>query len=144
MQFAMPVVLAWLGAAASGGSDVSVEARYEAPVKAGGPGAIVARLRPSSADLRVNELPAPRLRLEAGGVLLDRQPKATQHVPLVDPEFARYLDTSQPLRFAVEPAPRAPRGTHLVPAALTFAYCSKKHGWCKKGSERIEVRVTIP
>jgi len=140
----LPVALFWLGAAASGLSDVAVEAHYEAPAKPGAPAAIVARLFPRSTDLRVNELPAPRLRLEPQSVLIDRQPKASAHVPVVDPEFARYLDTAGWLRFAVVPDPGTPRGIYTVPASLTFAYCSKKQGWCKKGVERIEVQVTIP
>lgn len=140
-----PVLLIALAClpAASGVSDVSVEASYEPAGRAGTPAAIVARLSPRSADLRVNALPAPRLRLDSGGVLVDRQPAASAHVPVVEPEFARYLDTSQPLRFAVEPDPSAAPGTYSVPASLTFAYCSKTQGWCKKGKERIEVSVTI-
>jgi hypothetical protein len=140
----LPVALFWLGAAASGLSDVAVEAHYEAPAKPGAPATIVARLFPRSADLRVNELPAPRLRLEPQSVLIDRQPEASTHVPVVDPEFARYLDTAEPLRFAVASDARVPRGTYTVPASLTFAYCSRKQGWCRKGVERIELQVTIP
>jgi hypothetical protein len=142
MKPGLPIALACL-LAASGASDVSVEARYEPPAHAGGQALIVARLLPRNPDLRVNELPAPRLRLEAGGVLVDRQPAPTPHVPLVDPEFAKYLDTSQPVRFAVEPDPKAAPGTYVVPASVSFAYCSKQQGWCKKGKERIEVSVTI-
>ena len=53
-------------------------------------------------DVKVNETPAPRLKLDLGQTLLeDRQPQAPQHVPDFDPATARYLDVSQPVRFPV-------------------------------------------
>jgi hypothetical protein len=124
--------------------DVGVDASYEAP-KSGVPGAIVVRLIPRSPDIRVDQQPAPRLSLGASSVLVDRQapPPVRVNTPVLEPDFARYLDPAVPLRFAVTPDPQAPKGTHTVLATVNFAYCSKSQGWCKRGKEPVELSVTI-
>jgi hypothetical protein len=135
-----------LGATLGGGAppDVGVEGSYEAP-KGGAPGAIVVHLTPRSPDIRIDQQPAPRLSLGSPSVLVDRQApvRATVNTPVLEPDFARYLDPAVPLRFAVAPDSKAPKGTHTVSGTINFAYCSKSQGWCKRGKEPLELSVTI-
>jgi hypothetical protein len=92
-------------------------------------------------DLKVNETPAPRLKLDlAQAVLVDRQAPAPAEVPDYDPLAARYLDTAKPVLFPVAVAPKAPRGTHEVAGSVVFFYCSIREAWCRRGS----VDFTIP
>jgi hypothetical protein len=123
---------------------VSVRALFEPPAAGGADAAIVVTLTPKQADIRVNENPAPRLRLAEGqSILFDRQPPASRPRPVVDPTQAKYLDPSQPLRFAVAVAPKAPKGQADVAATLTFFYCSKGGGWCRKGTADVTVKVDV-
>jgi hypothetical protein len=124
--------------------DVRMEASYQAPGQPGASGAILVRFVPRSPEIRVNEEPPPRLRLEGGGVLLDRQPPARAGATIVEPDLARYLDPAVPVRFAVAPDPRASGGTHVVRASVSYAYCSKTQGWCKRATQPIEVEVKLP
>ena len=95
--------------------------------------------------LQADVQPAPRLSLGSPSVLVDRQAPVpvTVHTPVLEPDFARYLDPAVPLRFAVAPDPKAPKGTHKVLGTVNFAYCSKSQGWCKRGKEPLELSVTI-
>jgi hypothetical protein len=101
------------------------------------------RFVPFAEGVRVNQDPAPRLRLETTGILLDRQPPPRRTAP-IDPDFARYVEPSEAVRFPVALDPAAPRGRYVVRATVSYSYCSKTQGWCRKGSEPIEVLVSIP
>ncbi len=122
---------------------VAVRAAFEPPATRGGDGAIVVTLTPKEPDIHVNENPAPRLRLAEGqAILIDKQPAPSRPRP-VDPAQAKYLDPAQPLRFAVAVAPKAPKGPADVGATLTFFYCSKTQGWCRKGTADVNVKVDV-
>jgi hypothetical protein len=101
---------------------------------------------PRDPQIRVNEEPAPRLKLDpAQGVLVDRQPpRDTGAAPAFDPATAKSLDPVTPVRFPVALAPNAPKGTHAVKASVTYFYCSKKDGWCRKSTTDVEVTVRVP
>jgi hypothetical protein len=43
--------------------------------------------------------------------------------------------------FPVALAPGAPAGDRDVKAKLTYFYCSKREGWCRKGSAPVEFKV---
>jgi len=122
--------------------DVAVEASYRPPAKAGDLATVLVRFSPSRPELRVNAEPAPRLKLSGESVLQSRQSQPTGAGGL-DPEFAKYLDLAQPFEFPVELAQDAQPGDHLVDATVSFAYCSKSQGWCKRGNAPIEIRVKL-
>ncbi|MBI3932670.1 MAG: hypothetical protein HY317_04585 [Acidobacteria bacterium] len=122
----------------------SLFATFLAPTKTA-PGAIAVSFAALDPDVRLNEEPAPRLKLDAAQrVLLDKQPPAPTRVAAFDPETAQYLDTKLPVTFPVALAPGAPKGDHTVKATVTYFYCSKREGWCRKGSADVDVPVTVP
>ena len=38
----------------------------------------------------------------------------------------------------------AKKGPQTVKAAVTYFYCSKREGWCRKSTTDLEVPVTVP
>lgn len=143
MNAVAAVALIVLGAGPSR-TYVRVSAEFVAPVKPGANAHVAVTLTPRDADVRVNEEPGPRLKLDADeAVLVDKQappPRFTAY----DPENARYLDPALPVHIAVAVKPSAPRGRQTVKAGLTYFYCSKREGWCRKGNEDVEFPVVVP
>lgn len=139
-------ILALLAAGFAGAPQhFTVSATFLAPAKPGAAGAIAVTFVPLDPDVHVNQEPAPRLKLDpAQRALVDRQPPATSHVPTFDPDTARYLDPKLPVSFPVAWAPGAPKGAQTVKASLSYYYCSKREGWCRKGMAELEVPVTVP
>jgi hypothetical protein len=121
-----------------------ISAAFEPPRRPGGGAAIAVSFSALDPDVHVNETPAPRLKLPAGGVLVDKQPLASEKVAPFDPATASYLDLSLPVRFPVEIAKDARKGLQQVPVTLTYFYCSKRAGWCRKGSAELSVGVEVP
>jgi hypothetical protein len=122
-----------------------VTAAFAPPKTAGGDGAVVVTFRALDPDVRVNETPAPRLKLDlAQAVLVDKQPPAPAQVPDFDPLSARYLDTAKPVRFPVAIAPTSPMGEHEVKASVVYFYCSTREAWCRRGTADVLVPVTVP
>jgi hypothetical protein len=100
--------------------------------------------QPLDPDLRLNESPAPRLKLdETQTVLVDKQPKVAASVPDFDPASARYLDVSRPVSFPVAIAPTAPKGEQEVRATVIFFYCSHREAWCRRGTADVLIPVTV-
>jgi hypothetical protein len=121
-----------------------VVAAFEPPSKQGTDAAVAVTFRPLDPDVKVNETPAPRLRLDlTQAVLEDRQPPAATSVPDYDPLTARYLDVSQPVRFKVGVARGAARGAHEVKASVVYFYCSTREAWCRRGSADVLIPVTV-
>jgi hypothetical protein len=121
---------------------VKVSATYVSPVK-GADATIAVQLTPLDPQVRVNEDPAPRLKLDAAQqVLLDKP--APRKSPRAEPGVGRYLDPALPVAFPVTVASGAPRGDHTVKGTVTYFYCSKSEGWCRKGTADIEVPVKVP
>jgi hypothetical protein len=132
-------------ALAAGPQHFSLTARFEAPAKAGANGSIAVTFVGADPDVHINETPAPRLKLGAEQtVLLDRQPPAPDKIQPYDPDTARYLDLALPVYFPVAIAKGAPRGAQTVPGTVTYFYCSKREGWCRKGSTDVAVTVDVP
>jgi hypothetical protein len=106
--------------------------------------AVAVTFRALDPDVKVNETPAPRLKLDlAQTVLVDRQVPPTSQVPDYDPLTARYLDTAKPVLFPVAIAPTAPKGTHEVKASVVYFYCSTREAWCRRGTAEVLVPVTV-
>jgi hypothetical protein len=121
-----------------------VTAAFAPPRTASAPAAVAVTFQPVEQDLRLNETPAPRLRLDlAQTVLVDRQPSPSTEVPDYDPLTARYLDPAKPVHFPVEIARNAPKGPHEVKATVVFFYCSTRESWCRRGTADISIPVTV-
>jgi len=132
-----------LAASSSGVPYVAVSAEFVPPARSGANAHVAVTLTPRDADVRVNEEPGPRLKLDADeAVLLDKQ-AAPARTPAYDPEKARYLDPAVPVHVPVAIKPTAPRGKHTVKARVTYFYCSKREGWCRKGTDEVEFPVEV-
>ena len=143
MTGSAPLLL--LLALAPGKESFDVQAIFVAPTKAGASPAIEVTFVSKDPEVHINEEPAPRLKLDiAQSVLVDKQPPLRTRTAPYDPSAARYLDLSRPLKFPVAFALTAPKGAQTVGATVTFFYCSRAEGWCRRGSEEVEVPVTVP
>jgi hypothetical protein len=121
-----------------------VTAAFTPATKAAANGFVAVTFRPLDPDVKVNETPTPRLRLDlAQAVLVDKQAPASSQVPDFDPLTARYLDTAKPVLFPVAIAPAAPRGVHEVKASVVYFYCSTREAWCRRGTVDVLVPVTV-
>jgi hypothetical protein len=145
------MILAWvagLAVAASGAAPkhFDVAASFTAPARAGEAGTVNVLFSPTDPDVRINEEPAPRLKLApAQGVLVDRQkPAPRSSGSEVDPEKSRYLDLKKPYRFPVAILSEAPKGPQEVGATVVYFYCSKREGWCRRGNAEIKLTVDVP
>jgi hypothetical protein len=141
------VALAVAGPAATAAppSHFEVVASFVPPARPGANAAVDVRFTPRDPDVNINEEPAPRLKLEpAQTVLVDKQPPAPKRVPIYDPATAKYLDLALPVSFPVALAADAPKGAHDVKASVVYFYCSKREGWCRKGTSEVEFDVKVP
>jgi hypothetical protein len=130
--------------AVSTASQVGVEATFLPPAKPCADAAIAVTLTPEADGIVINEKPAPRLSLDpAQTVLVSKQPPRAAGTAEVDPSQAKHLDPQVPVRFPVVVVPSTPRGTHTVRGTVTFFYCSKVEGWCRKGTSEIAVNVSV-
>jgi hypothetical protein len=121
-----------------------VNAVFAPAKKASAGAAVVVTFRALDPDVKVNETPAPRLKLDlAQTVLVDRQAPASNQVPDYDPLTARYLDTAKPVLFPVAIAPTALKGMHEVKASVVYFYCSTREAWCRRGTVDVLVPVTV-
>jgi hypothetical protein len=106
--------------------------------------AVAVTFRSLDPDVKINETPAPRLKLDlAQTVLVDRQPPPSSQVPDYDPLTARYLDIARPVLFPVAIAPTAPRGAQEVKASVVYFYCSTREAWCRRGTADLLIPVTV-
>jgi hypothetical protein len=129
---------------ATGPQHFDLTAKFEPPARPGANGSIAVTFRGTDPDIHINETPAPRLRLGAEqAVLVDKQPPAPDKVQPYDPDTARYLDIALPVYFPVAVAAGAPKGAQTIPANVTYFYCSKRQGWCRKGTTEVAVTVDV-
>jgi hypothetical protein len=122
---------------------VTVSASYLPPAGEAG-AAIAVTFSPATPDIRVNEDPAPRLKLDPTQQILAEKPVPRRSPAAAAPGQARYLDPILPVTFPVKVDARAARGEHTVKATVTYFYCSKSAGWCRKGTADVGVPVRIP
>jgi hypothetical protein len=114
------------------------------PARTGRGAAVAVTFTPLDPDVYVNEEPAPRLKLDPlQAVLVDKQGPASGKGLEWDPDTARYLDLSRPVRFAVALAPGASKGASTAKASVVYFYCSKREAWCRRGSAEVEVAVDV-
>ena len=137
-------VLLPAAALAASSRHFEVTADFVPAGKAGTPARVAVKFRALDPDVRVNETPPPRLRLDlAQAVLVDKQAPPSSQVPDYDPLTARYLDLAKPVLFPVEIAPTAPRGAQEVKASVVYFYCSTREAWCRRGTVDVLVPVTV-
>lgn len=122
---------------------VKVTAAY-VPASGGGDAAIAVQFTAADPNIRVNEDPAPRLKLAADQQVLVEKPAPRRPPSTSTPGQGRYLDPTLPVTFPVKVDARAARGEHTVKATVTYFYCSKSEGWCRKGMADVDVPVRVP
>jgi len=124
---------------------VEVSASYGAPAKPGANGTVVVTFQPKDPDVHVNRDPAPRFKLDPEQrVLVDKQPPAPRRGGSADLEAAGFFEAGTPVSFAVAPVPGLAKGDHEAKGTVTYFYCSKRDGWCRKGTAEVEIPVTVP
>ena len=132
-------------AVAAGPRHFDVGASFVSPARPGADGAVAVTFAALDPDVRVNEEPAPRLKLDpVQAVLVDKQKPGPARAEAFDPEKAHYLDLAAPVLFPVALSPAAPKGPQAVKGSVTYFYCSKREGWCRKGTADVSVAVTVP
>ena len=130
------LVLAGTSTPVAGHFDVT--ARF-VPGKAAGSGDVAVTFVAHDPDVHVNENPAPRLKLDAEQKVLVAKPvKGAPPAPPA-PGEAKYLDLAFPVLFPVTVS--EPSTSANVKATVTYFYCSKRDGWCRKGTQDVELAV---
>jgi hypothetical protein len=134
-----------LAAAPARADRVSVSATYVPPAKPGAAGAVAVTFDTKDPDVRVNRDPAPRLKLDPQQrVLVDRQPPPARRGGSADLEAAGFYEPGTPVTFAVALGSGATKGDHEVAGTVTYFYCSKRNGWCRKGTSDVDIPVAVP
>jgi hypothetical protein len=123
--------------AAAGDKHFDVEAAFVPAPKPGAPAVVAIRFTATDPAVHVNADPAPRFKLDPQQTVLVDQSLA----PAKPEPTARYLDSA---RFPVAIASGAPKGLQSAKGTLTYFYCSKREGWCRKGSAELEIPVLVP
>jgi hypothetical protein len=136
-------LLALAPAAAMGASDYfTVSAAFVPAAKPKATPSVAVTFSPADPDVRINQEPAPRLKLDPEQlVLVDRQPSAPRKGEGAGEP--KYLDTSLPVAFPVALSPKAPKGEHPVRGTVTYFFCSKREGWCRKGTSEVDFTVAV-
>jgi len=141
----MIVVALAVGEGSARADRVSVSASFVPPAKAGANGAVAVTFDTKDPDVHVNRDPAPRLALDPDQrVLLDKQPPRARRGGSADVESAGFYEAGAPVSFPVAVSPGAPKGEHDVKGTVTYFYCSKRDGWCRKGTSEVEIPVAVP
>jgi hypothetical protein len=128
---------------AGGATHFDLQATFVPPPKAKTEAAIAVFFTAKNADVRVNEDPAPRIKLDQAQTVLVANPSPKAEPPPAEPGTTRYLDLTAPVRFPVTLGTGATKGTHLVKASVSYFYCSKREGWCRKGTSEVEIPVLV-
>jgi hypothetical protein len=141
----LAVALLVLAPAAAGamGEHFTVSAAYVPPAKPRAAATVAVTFIPADPDVKINQEPAPRLKLDPEqGVLVDRQPPSPRRGE--SGGEPKYLDASLPVAFPVALNPKAPKGEQIVKGNVTYFFCSKREGWCRKGTSEVAFVVNVP
>jgi hypothetical protein len=121
--------------AVSGSPHFNVSAEFR-PAKAAGAGEVAVTFAPTDPDVKINTTPAPKLKLDA-----DQKVLAGKAVPArAGAASDKYLDTTFPVVFPVSVLGPV-SGSATVKGAVTYYYCSKREGWCRKGTADVDIPV---
>src|SRR2546427_9348565 len=142
-SLAAAVLLLPPAAAGAGGEPFPVSAAYVPPAKPRAAPPVAVTFSPADPDVKINQEPAPRLKLDPEqAVLVDRQPPPARRGE--SGGEPKYLDSSLPVSFPVALNPNAPKGEQPVKGNVTYFYCSKREGWCRKGTSEVAFIVNVP
>ena len=125
--------------------DVNAEFRA---ARRNAPAEVAVQFVATDPDVKINEFPAPKLKLTAGPATVIVPPKAT--APAADKgaptgsEPGHYLDLTLPVTFPVTLDAAATRGAHDGKGTVTYFYCSKREGWCRKGTAEVAFPIAVP
>src|SRR5688500_16016178 len=112
-------------------SHFDVSAAFTAP-RRDAPAEVAVQFRANDPDVKINEFPAPKLKLTAGPATVVVPPKAAAPASKGAPaagEPGHYLDLTLPVTFPVTLEASATRGAHDAKGTVTYFYCSKREGW---------------
>ena len=112
------------------------------PPRRKGPAEVAVQFVALDPEVKINEVPAPKLKLEAGPATVVPPPAAAAKAGA--PGAAHYLDLTLPVTFPVAVAPGTERGSHDVKGTVTYFYCSKREGWCRKGTADVAFPIAVP
>jgi hypothetical protein len=132
--------VAWSGA---GTRHFDLQATFVPATGAKGDAAVAVLFTAKDPDVKINEIPAPKLKLDAAQSVLQSNAEAPKAAGFEAPDQTRYLDLAAPLRFPVALGSAATKGTHLVKGSVAYFYCSKREGWCRKGTTEVEIPVLL-
>ena len=107
-----------------------------------GAGEVAVRFVARDPDVKINEHPAPKLKIESGPLAVAAPPAAGDSKP-APAEPGRYLDLTLPVTFPVTVAAGTARGEHPAAGTVTYFYCSKREGWCRKGTAPVSLTVAV-
>ena len=142
-SLAAAVLLLAPAAAMAVGEHFTVSAAYVLPAKPKAAATVAVTFIPADPDVKINQEPAPRLKLDPEQVVLvDRQPPPARRGE--SGGEPKYLDVSLPVSFPVALNPNAPKGEQPVKGNVTYFYCSKREGWCRKGTSEVAFIVNVP
>ncbi len=119
-----------------------VTASYES--RKAGAGEVAVRFVAKDPDVKINEHPAPKLKVDSGPVAVVVPPVRPGEAKPAPGEPGHYLDLTLPVTFPVTVSPGTPRGEHAARGTVTYFYCSKREGWCRKGTAPVSVAVAVP
>jgi hypothetical protein len=140
----LTLAMALLLAAPAAGRYFDVEATFVPPPKARADASIDVLFTPLDPDVAVNETPPVRIKLDPSQVVLvDRHQPASPRAG-EDQSTPRYVDITKPIRFPVAFVPSVPSGTWDLGATVVYFFCSKREGWCRRGSAEVRFVVTVP
>jgi len=117
------------------------------PPRRNAPAEVAVQFVGKDPDVKINEVPAPRLKLSSGPAAVavpSASGKAKTPPAPAGAETAHYLDLTLPVTFPVTLDPAAPRGTHDARGTVTYYYCSKREGWCRKGTADVAFPIAVP
>jgi hypothetical protein len=117
------------------------------PPRRKAPGEVAVQFVASDPEVKINEVPAPRLKLNSGPATLavpagGAVPPRTGAGGAAGP--GHYLDLTLPVTFPVTLAPGTPAGSHDATGTVTYFYCSKREGWCRKGTAEVAFPIAVP
>ena len=142
--FAAALIVLAPVAAFAVGDHFAVSAAYVPPARPKATATVAVTFVANDPEVKINQEPAPRLKLDPEqDVLVDRQPPPASRKG-ESPGEPRYLDTSLPVAFPVALSPKAPKGEQPVKGTVTYFYCSKREGWCRKGTSEVAFTVAVP
>ena len=140
---AVVVLLAQAGLSGASARHFDVQATFVPAPNAKADAAVAVIFTAKDPDVKINEIPAPKLKLDPAQSVLGSKADAGKPAESGAPDQTRYLDLSAPVRFPVALGGSATKGTHLVKGSLAYFYCSKREGWCRKGTTEVEIPVLV-